>query len=102
MLRSVMVLMASGVAAIAAQGPTMAQGRPQTPAMTCAQTRSVVAANGGIVLGTGGYTYDRYVRDASACLPGQALKRQFVPTRDQPACLLYICFDPTFDRFLGD
>ncbi|WP_406853846.1 hypothetical protein ABEG18_14900 [Alsobacter sp. KACC 23698] len=101
MWRTLFVLTAAG-AAVAAVVPAMAQGRPQTPAMTCAQTRSIVAANGGIVLGTGGYTYDRYVRDASACLPGQALKRQFVPTRDQPACLLYVCFDPTFDRFFDD
>ncbi|PSC03021.1 hypothetical protein SLNSH_21185 [Alsobacter soli] len=89
------------LAVMAAASPALAQGRPQTPAMTCGQVHQIIAANGGIVLGTGGYTYDRYVVNATACLPGQAVKTQFVPTRSG-ACPVYVCFDPTFERFFDD
>src|SRR3954451_17348236 len=45
----------------------VAQNRPSTTAMTCQQAASLVYARGAIVLGTGGYTYDRFVRDRSFC-----------------------------------
>ena len=45
-----------------------AQTRPSTVAMSCAQARNVVASSGAIVLGTGGYTYDRFVADRRFCL----------------------------------
>jgi hypothetical protein len=80
----------------------VAQGRLQTPAMTCGQVHNVVARTGGIVLGTGGYTYDRYVADARFCLNGQATRRQIVPTIDTPYCPLLICYDPTGNWWNND
>lgn len=81
--------------------PSLAQGRPQSVAMTCAQTVALVRSSGAIVLGTGGQTYDRYVRDRGFCEVTQTTKREFVPTRDQAACFVgYTCreYSPS-DRF---
>src|SRR6185295_15994175 len=52
----------------------VAQDRPSTTAMTCQQAASLVYARGAIVLGTGGYTYDRFVRDRSFCQVTEALE----------------------------
>jgi len=41
----------------------VAQARPSTPHMLCAQAAGIVASRGGVVLGTGGFTYDRFVTD---------------------------------------
>ncbi|MGY2052440.1 hypothetical protein [Methylobacterium sp. JK268] len=80
-----------------------AQERPSTTAMTCQQARGLLTARGAAVLGTGGSTYDRYVRDRSFCEPTQATTNAFVPTRDNPECLVgYRCFDPGRDRFGDD
>ena len=62
----------------------VAQNRPSTTAMTCQQAASLVYARGAIVLGTGGYTYDRFVRDRSFCQVTEALESAWVPTRDTP------------------
>jgi hypothetical protein len=43
----------------------VAQSRPSTTTMTCQQAAGLVYARGAIVLGTGGHTYDRFVRDRS-------------------------------------
>ncbi|PIK70738.1 hypothetical protein [Methylobacterium frigidaeris] len=89
-------------ACIVSAAPTgaLAQGRPSTLDMTCRQARSLLAAQGAAVLGTGGYTYDRFVRDRSFCEPTQITKNAFVPTRDTPECLVgYRCIEPGRDWF---
>jgi hypothetical protein len=80
-----------------------AVARPSTTDMTCAQARNVVLRQGGVVLGTGGQTYDRFVRDRSFCEPTEIGKRAFVPSRDTPQCFVgYTCYEPgQSDRF-GD
>ena len=55
-----LLLAISGVSAVA-------QSRPQSTRMTCAQAAGMVFQRGAIVIGTGGYTYDRFVRDRSFC-----------------------------------
>jgi hypothetical protein len=86
-----------------AAGLTAAAARPSTVAMTCAQARGLVLRAGGIVLGTGGQTYDRFVRDRSFCEPTEVGRRAFVPSRDTPQCFVgYTCYEPgRGDRF-GD
>ncbi len=80
-----------------------AQGRPDTTAMTCAQARGTVLRAGGIVLGTGGPTYDRYVRDRSFCAPTEVTRPGRAPTRDNPACFVgYTCFEPGIGDWFGD
>ncbi|WP_210484551.1 hypothetical protein [Microvirga antarctica] len=82
--------------------PVLAQQRPMTPGMPCAQAQQLVARNGAIVLGTGTYTYDRYVRDQSFCQRDESLEPVWVPTRDTPQCPVgYRCRSGQLD-FFGD
>lgn len=75
-----------------AAAPALAQSRPSTPDRSCAANRQSVAANGAIVLGTGGFTFDRFVRDRSFCQHGDFLEPAFVPSRDTPQCFIgYRC-----------
>ncbi|HEX8665411.1 MAG TPA: hypothetical protein VF744_15420 [Beijerinckiaceae bacterium] len=83
------------LAALAPAG-SFAQGRPQSTAMTCRQTAGLVFSRGAVVLGTGGHTYDRYVRDRSFCEITEVTKPGFAPTRDDPQCFVgYRCFEPS-------
>jgi hypothetical protein len=59
-------LLAAGGVLIAASAT--AQPHPSTLQMTCGQAAALVASQGGIVLGTGGYTYDRFVAHRGFCL----------------------------------
>jgi hypothetical protein len=69
-----------------------AQTRPSTPNLPCHRSRELVAAYGAIVLGTGGYTYDRFVRDRSFCEFNEFVRPAFVPSLDTPQCFVgYRC-----------
>lgn len=82
-------------ALILAATPAVAQIRPSSTTMTCQQTVRLIQARGALVLGTGGMTYDRFVRDRSFCEPTEIAKRAFRPTRDNPNCLIgYTCYEP--------
>jgi hypothetical protein len=86
------------IAATVLTTAAVAQNRPSTTAMTCQQAASLVYARGAIVLGTGGYTYDRFVRDRSFCQVTEALESAWVPTRDTPTCFVgYRCYEPSRD-----
>lgn len=89
------------LAALTCSGHAVAQGRASTLAMSCRQAAGIVQARGGVVLGTGGPTYDRFVSDRRFCEPTETLKRAFVPTRDTPSCFIgYRCREPSgFDDF---
>lgn len=78
----------------------LAQGRPSSVSMTCAQARGLVAARGGIVLGTGGQTYDRFVANRSFCEITESTVTAFAPTRDNPQCFVgYRCKELSRDDF---
>ncbi|MCJ2090543.1 hypothetical protein MKK88_31855 [Methylobacterium sp. E-005] len=82
-------------ALVLAATPVGAQTRPSSTSMTCRQTTQLIQARGALVLGTGGMTYDRFVRDRSFCEPTEIAKRAFRPTRDNPNCLIgYTCYEP--------
>jgi hypothetical protein len=69
--------------------------------MPCQQAAGLVASRGAIVLGTGGNTYDRFVRDRSFCLMTEATEPVWVPARDTAQCFVgYRCkeAEPWFDR----
>ncbi len=77
-----------------------AQQRPLTPNLTCGQARQIILSNGAAVLGTGTYTYDRFVRDRSFCEFNEFLEFAFVPTRDTPQCPIgYRCRSSSLDFF---
>lgn len=83
--------------------PALAQERPSSTRMTCQQAARFVLARGAVVLGTGGQTYDRYVRDRSFCAPTEVVQRRFVPTLDNPQCFVgYRCREPSNDDWIGD
>ena len=87
MTRILIAVLALGLA-----GAALAQGRPQSPARSCAANRQSVLANGAIVLGTGGYTYDRFVRDRGFCQFDEYADPALVPARDTPQCFVgYRC-----------
>lgn len=46
----------------------------------------MVAQQGAIVLGTGGATYQRLVRDTSFCQRLETAQTVYAPTRDTPQC----------------
>jgi hypothetical protein len=84
----------AGVVLLAAVTSAMAQ-RPSTLAMNCGQAASLVGAAGGIVLGTGGFTYDRFVAHRGFCLRSEYDEPAWVPTADTPQCFVgYRCREP--------
>jgi hypothetical protein len=69
-----------------------AQQRPMTPGLPCGQVQQLVQRTGAIVLSTGTYTYDRYVRDLNFCQLDESLRAAWVPARDTPQCFAgYVC-----------
>ena len=88
---------------VVASTAALAQGRPATTAMTCGQARGFIQARGAAVIGTGGQTFDRFVRDRSFCEPTEVTKTTFAPTRDNPRCFIgYRCIEPSGDDWIGD
>ena len=72
----------------------IAQGRPATPAMTCAAAAELVARTGAIVLTTGPITYARFVRDGGFCPIPETPKPAFELTLDNAKCFVgYTCQD---------
>ena len=81
---SLLLLLAAGIAT--------AEARPSTTNRSCSTNRQSVAANGAIVLGTGGHTYDRFVRNRSFCEFDERAEPAFVPSRDKASCFIgYRC-----------
>jgi hypothetical protein len=75
--------------------------RPSTVAMSCAQARQLVASRGAIVLGTGGFTYDRFVAHRGFCeFITEITEPAWVPAGDTPQCFVgYRCKEPENDDF---
>jgi hypothetical protein len=72
----------------------LAQPRPSTQAMTCNQTRALVASRGAVVLNTSPTTYDRFVASRAFCQINETTEPVWAPTRDTPQCPIgYRCID---------
>jgi hypothetical protein len=77
-----------------------AQNRPSTVNRPCVASQQLVAARGAVVLGTGGYTYDRFVRDRRFCEFNQYLEPAYAPSLDIAQCFVgYRCKDGPNDLF---
>ncbi len=75
-----------------ANAAALAQTRPSTVDRTCGASRQMVIERGAVVLGTGGFTYDRFVRDGSFCAVAEYPYPAWVPSRDTPSCFVgYRC-----------
>ena len=75
----------AGLALSLAAGDALAQ-RQSTVDMSCGEARDVVRANGAIVLGTGGRTFDRFVAHPSYCLQGEDAYGGWARTTDELRC----------------
>jgi hypothetical protein len=95
-MRRILVALAFAAAATGA----FAQSRPSTVNRPCAASQQLVFSRGAAVLGTGGPTYDRFVRDQSFCEFNQYTVPAFVPSLDTPQCPVgYRCKDGPRDLF---
>lgn len=93
---NLMLKTSSIVAALLVAGSAGARAQPMDSStrMSCAQASAYVRSHGGVVLGTGGLTYDRFVSTGQFCEPNQRLKPAFAPTTDNPQCMIgYTCIE---------
>ncbi|MHB2166167.1 hypothetical protein [Alsobacter sp. R-9] len=84
------------VAAVAAGclwgSQAFAQAQADSLTMTCAQAKALVNQRGSLILGTGPYVFDRYVRDGSFCKFPMKAEESYVKTKDTSYCLAgYVC-----------
>ncbi|MDX8482677.1 hypothetical protein RFN28_30090 [Mesorhizobium sp. VK24D] len=74
-----------------------ANARPDTRAMTCAETQALIQSRHAAVLTTGPNTYDRFVRRyGNECDWPEVPMSISVPTRDGQ-CRVYRCEEPVLD-----
>ena len=93
-MKSLSITLIAGAMMYAA---TAAHARPDTRAMTCAQTRALIQNRHAAVLTTGPDTYDRFVRQyGNECDWPEVPVSISVPTRDGQ-CRVYRCEEPVFD-----
>ncbi len=87
---------------LAASG-ALAQSRPQTPNLSCLTARQLVFSRGAVVLGTGGYTYDRFVSHRGFCQVGEYIEPAYAPAADTPLCFVgYRCRSGPKEFFMFD
>lgn len=88
------ILPAASIALLGMASAALAQPRPLTPALSCAQARQIIATEGSAVLSTGPFTYDRYVLHGGFCSYMQTTRPALVPTLDTPKCFIgYLCVE---------
>lgn len=93
MKRLALALLLAHAAAAAQPAPVVTQ------AMTCAEARGLVAAQGAAVLHTGPGTYDRFVRDSSFCPHPLTARTAFARTADAAQCPVGgVCRDTTIEN----
>ena len=70
----------------------LAQSRPSTTNMSCAQAQATVQSAGAIVLGMGDFSYDRFVRNEGFCAREEMGVPTWAPTRDVALCVVgFVC-----------
>jgi hypothetical protein len=69
----------------------LAQSRPDSLGMSCAQVQALIQQRGGIVIGTGPDIFDRFVRSRAFCMGGETTDLTWVRTRDARRCPVYRC-----------
>ncbi|QJP13400.1 hypothetical protein G3545_06855 [Starkeya sp. ORNL1] len=67
---------------------TLAEARPDSLRMSCAATYGLVQRSGAVVIGTGPNLYERFVTDAGYCELTQTTEPAWIPTGDNPQCLV--------------
>jgi hypothetical protein len=67
--------------------------RPSTQDMTCAEATALITERGAIVLGTGGYTYRRFVAHRGYCRGNEQTEPAWAPTAEGRCRIGRICVD---------
>src|SRR3954454_11122199 len=78
----------AGLGLATAASAVVAQPRPSTLQMSCAQARGLVASRGAIVLSTGQVTYDPYVTRVGFCQRDETTEPAYERTADNPQCFI--------------
>jgi hypothetical protein len=81
-----MKTIALALALVASATAASAQGRLSTQSLPCAQASALVARSGAVVLGTGPFTYERFVRDSSFCEVAETVEPVYAATADAAQC----------------
>lgn len=71
--------------------PALAQGRPDSRAMSCGQVQALLEARGAAVLTTGEHIYDRYVASRYFCRYPDMAVRATIATSDTASCPVQRC-----------
>ena len=88
------------IALTAMASSAVAQSRPSTLNLSCAQAGGLVASRGAVVLNTGRFTYDRFVSGRNFCEINERIEPVWVPTADTPQCFIgYRCRDIDLEFF---
>jgi hypothetical protein len=75
-----------------ANAGAFAQARRYVSQIPCVQARGLVDQLGAVVLYSGPYSYDRYVRDSSFCTRPDRTEPTWIATADTPQCFVgYRC-----------
>ncbi len=94
MRKKLRILAITSLAAwIAGTSFSSAFARADTRKMTCRQVQGLINKRGAVVLVTGRYTYDRYVRSQGFCSFREVTRIKHVKTRDNRACRVKRCED---------
>ncbi|MBZ9797772.1 hypothetical protein [Mesorhizobium sp. ES1-4] len=89
------ILLTAMSVVLAATG--LAEARPDSRSMSCAEIRAAIQSHRAVVLTTGPNTYDRYVRQfGNECDWPEVPMSAYIPSRDGD-CPVYRCQDPGLD-----
>jgi hypothetical protein len=71
-------------------GPAFA--RPYAPKLACETLKAMIYDKGALVLSTGQFTFDRYVRDQGYCMLGEITEPAWLTSANQAQCFVgYTC-----------
>jgi hypothetical protein len=82
------------LAALCLVAPTIAfaQQRLDATRLPCGQVAALVQSRGAVVIGTGPYSYDRYVSGAQFCVRPEITVPAWIGTADAAQCFVgYLC-----------
>jgi hypothetical protein len=66
--------------------------RPYAPKLSCQRLKGMIYEKGAVVLSTGQFTFDRYVRDQGYCMQGEITEPAWLNSSDQVECFVgYTC-----------
>ena len=87
-VRALLVLALSATSLFPAQ--TIA--RPYAPLLSCGRLKGMIYDKGAVVLSTGQFTFDRFVRDQGYCMLGEITEPAWIISKDQTQCFVgYTC-----------